>query len=144
MQWSQIVRAEGWYATYRPSADKLFCLDLSVSDSNKPLLLKGRVIPYLVDALLLEPTHPRASMTEEQRSWCQTYHVECIAQLAMFEPAAEALRQETSAVSALQRVAEAGLTSEARQFAEAALLALSDTELCASTEGDKHVMLSCE
>ena len=119
-------------------------LDLSVSDSNKPLLLKGGVIPYLVDALLLEPTHPRASMAEEQRSWCQTYHIECIAQLAMFEPAAEALRQDASVIPALQRVADSGLTSEARLFAEAALLALSDRELCAPTKGDKHVMLSCE
>jgi hypothetical protein len=40
-------------------------------------------------------------------------------------------------------VAEAGLTDEAQQHAESALLALSDTELVKIEEGQKHVMLSC-
>jgi hypothetical protein len=44
---------------------------------------------------------------------------------------------------ALEAVAEGGLTAEARQFAEAALLALSEKELHADAEGQKHVMLSC-
>ena len=39
-------------------------------------------------------------------------------------------------------MAEAGLSPESREFAQGALLALSDTELT-SKEGQKHVMLSC-
>ena len=53
------------------------------------------------------------------------------------------LRQDASVREALRSVAEAGLTDEARQHAENALLALSDTELV-TVEGQKHVMLSCE
>ena len=44
---------------------------------------------------------------------------------------------------ALEAVARSGLTEDAQQHAESALLALSDTELV-RTEGQKHVMLSCE
>jgi hypothetical protein len=47
-------------------------------------------------------------------------------------------------IPALEAVAEGGLTAEARQFAEAALLALSEKELHIDAEGQKHVMLSCE
>ena len=45
-------------------------------------------------------------------------------------------------VPALQAVVEAGLSAEARQYAQAALLALSDQEMHADEIGQKHVMLS--
>ena len=44
--------------------------------------------------------------------------------------------------AALQAVAEAGLSEEAREFAQAALLALSDKKLEMVIEGQKHIMLS--
>jgi|EP01046_Picozoa_sp_COSAG06_P004834 hypothetical protein len=82
-------------------------------------------------------------MEEELKIWCQEHHAECLAQLAVYAPARETLRAEPSVIPALQAVAEGGLTSEARQFAEAALLALSDKKLHINAEGQKHVMLSC-
>ena len=82
-------------------------------------------------------------MKPELKSWCQQHHAECLAQLAVFAPAHETLRAEPSVIPALEAVAEGGLTAEARQFAEAALLSLSDKELHVATEGQKHVMLSC-
>ena len=44
-------------------------------------------------------------------------------------------------IPSLQQVAESGTSAESRQFAQAALLALSGKELTAA-EGQKHVMLS--
>ena len=118
-------------------------LELCISDKNKPLLLDNPdFIPYLVDALLLDPDHPRAGMKHELKSWCQEHHAECLAQLAVFEAAREPLRRDPSVIPALEAVAEAGLSAEARQYAQAALLALSDKELNADLEGQKHIMLS--
>ena len=96
-----------------------------------------------VDALLLDPEHPHADMKPELKTWCQQHHAECLAQLALFPPGREALLQDPSVSEALQAVAEGGLSPESREFAQGALLALSDTELI-SKDGQKHVMLSCE
>ena len=127
----------------KPSGDTIMALELCVSDENKPLLLTNAdFIPYLVDALLLDPDHPRAGMKQELRTWCQEHHAECLAQLAVFEPAREPLRQDPAVIPALEAVAEAGLSADARQYAQAALLALSDKELHADAEGEKHIMLS--
>ena len=82
-------------------------------------------------------------MKSELKCWCQQHHAECLAQLAVFAPARETLRADPSVIPALEAVAEGGLTAEARQFAEAALLALSEKELHVDVEGQKHVMLSC-
>ena len=68
----------------------------------------------------------------------------CLAQLAVAPEGREALRQNPSVRDALQLVAEAGLCEHARRYAESALLALSENELHATTEGQSHVMLSCE
>ena len=65
-------------------------------------------------------------MTQELKAWCQEHHAECLAQLAVFEPAHEPLRQDPSVIPALEAVAAVGLSAEARKFADAALLALSD------------------
>jgi hypothetical protein len=119
-------------------------LELCISDTNKQLLLAHRdFLPYVVDALLLEADHPRADMKPELKSWCQQHHTECLAQLAVFAPARETLRGDPSVIPALEAVAEGGLSGEARKFAEAALLALSDKEHHVDAEGQEHVMLSC-
>jgi hypothetical protein len=143
-RWSQLVRADGYYRNQKPSSDTIMALELCISDANKPLLLAHRdFLPYVVDALLLDPDHPRADMKPELKSWCQQHHAECLTQLAVFAPARETLRADPSVMPALEAVAEGGLTAEARQFAEAALLALSEKELHIDAEGQKHVMLSC-
>ena len=55
--WSQSVRAVGFHANSKPTADNIFAAELCVSDANKPLLLDNKdFIPYLVDALLLVRT----------------------------------------------------------------------------------------
>ena len=138
-----MVRAVGWYVGTKPTTDSVMTLELCVSDENKPLLLANPdFIPYLVDALLLDADHPRAGMKQELKVWLQTHHAECLAQLAVFEPAREVLRKDLSVIPALEAVAEAGLSAEARQFAQAALLALSDKELHLHVDGQKHIMLS--
>jgi hypothetical protein len=145
-RWSQNVRAVGWHANAKPTADTIMALELCVSDENKPILLANPdFIPYLVDALLLDADHPRAGMKPELKSWCQTHHAECLAQLAVFKPGSEALRQDPSVVPALQVVADSGLSTEARQFAQAALLALGDKkqpEMMVQEGEQTHVMLS--
>ena len=114
-----------------------------MSDKNKALLIANeRFIPYLVDALLLDPEHPRAGMTAELKVWCQQHHVEALAQLAMYDASREALLRDGSVVPALRAVAETGLSECARELAAAALTALSDKKLEMATEGQKHVMLS--
>jgi hypothetical protein len=144
-KWSQVVRAVGWWVSTKPTADRVMAVELCISDRAKPLLLANPAfIPYLVDALLLDPAHPRAGMELELKAWCQTTHAECLAQIAVFKPdGREALRQDPSVRDALRCVAESGLTDEARHHAESALLALSDTELVKIEEGQNHVMLSC-
>ena len=81
-------------------------------------------------------------MEQESKIWCQDHHIECLAQLAMFEPAREPLRQDPSVLPALESVAESGLSAEARQFAQAALLSLSDEKLHVVEDEQEHVMLS--
>ena len=149
--WSQNVRAVGYKVTTNPTADTIFAAELCVSDKNKPLLLANEAfVPYLVDALLLDPGHPRAKMREDLKAWCQTHHAEALAQLAMYEPSRKALLQDGSGVvAALDAVAKAGLSEHAREQAEAALTALRGVNKSAevvntASEGQKHVMLSCE
>ena len=120
-------------------------LRLNPRKRNKPLLLNNELfIPYLVDALLLDPAHPRAEVAPEQKAWCQMTHAASLAQLAVVPEGRAALCRDPSVSDALRSVAEAGLCEEARQHAESALLALSDRQLHVATEGQKHVMLSCE
>jgi hypothetical protein len=130
--------------TLKPTADTIMALELCISDTHKPLLLANPdFIPYLVDALLLDPDHPRAGMKHELKSWCQEHHAECLAQLAVFGPAREPLRQDPSVLPALEAVAEAGLSAEARKFADAALLALSDKKPDIDMDVEQqHIMLS--
>ena len=112
---------------------------------NKPLLIANKdFIPYLVDALLLDPGHPRAEMKEDLKAWCQQHHCEALAQLSVHGDSRSALLQEPSVVPALEAVSKMGLTAGAREFAAAALVALRDKKLQMAAGGQKHVMLSCE
>jgi hypothetical protein len=83
-------------------------------------------------------------MKEELKAWCQQHHCEAIAQLAVFEPARKALLEDGSVVPALEAVSTGGLSEATRELAAAALAALSDRKLQMVTDGQKHVMLSCE
>ncbi len=145
-RWSNIIKAESNGAETKPTPDTIQAVELCVSDTNKPLVLANpEFITYLVDALLLQPDHPRAGLKLELRSWCQAMHTECLAQLAVFPEGKKALLQEPSVSEALKVVADVGLSQDARQHAQSALIALSDTELQAVSEGfPKHVMLSCK
>lgn len=74
-RWSQVVRGEGFSRATKPTADAIMVVELCVSDLNKPLLLSNACfLPYLIDALLLDPAHPRAELPAEIKEWCQTTH----------------------------------------------------------------------
>ena len=119
----------------RPTADTMMALELCISDQNKPLLLANpTLIPYLISALFLDPDHPRADLNDDVKAWNQKMHCECLAQLAVFPAGREALRQNPSVRPALEAVAARGMSAEAREFAEGALMALSDKELVALAE----------
>lgn len=76
--WSQIVRAVGYQKFSQPTADNVCVAELCISDEHKLLLLADtRFIPYIVDALLLDPDHPRASMKQDIKAWCQQHHCYC-------------------------------------------------------------------
>jgi len=92
--------------------------------------------------LLLDPDHPNAGLKADVREWLQTSTAECFAQLAVYPPGREALRRDPAVTKALEAVAETGLTPQAREFAQTALMTLSDKELQLCSEGQQHVMLS--
>ena len=92
--------------------------------------------------MLLDPDHPQAGLKAELREWLQTTTAECFAQLAVYAPGCEALRRDPAVTKSLEAVAEAGLTPQSREFAQTALMSLSDKELQLSAEGQQHVMLS--
>ena len=95
------MRGEGMAKNFKPSGDLIMALELCISDENKPLLINNAdFVTYLVDALLLDPTHPRAEMKLELKNWCHDHHTECFAQLAVFGPSRETLRQDPSVIPA--------------------------------------------
>eukprot|EP01046_Picozoa_sp_COSAG06_P031974 COSAG06_NODE_3160_length_5756_cov_2.071946_2_plen_104_part_00 len=83
-------------------------------------------------------------MKEQLKTWCQEHHCEAVLQLAVHEDSRKALLLDGNVVSALQVVAQDGLSGQARETAAAALTALSDKKLVMLTGVQKHVMLSCE
>eukprot|EP01043_Picozoa_sp_COSAG02_P105867 COSAG02_NODE_41870_length_390_cov_0.690722_1_plen_100_part_10 len=83
-KWAGVVQAVGVWKSFKPAADNIFTLDLCISDSNKELLLANPdFLPYLVDALLLDPDHPRTGLAEEQKRWVQDYHAQCAPYLSL-------------------------------------------------------------
>jgi hypothetical protein len=127
---------------------------LQVSDRHKDLLLSNPGTLYLLTlGLFLDPQNPRGAnavppaspTSEDVQAACQLTCVEALQQLALYTPGQEAILRDTAAVESLEELAErGGLTKEATELAAVALLALSDKELVRATEGQRHVMLSCE
>ena len=104
------------------------------------------LIPTLLDALFLDPEHPRKDMDETLRTGIQCDGAECFLQLALFEPGKQLLEQHPEALDALRVLVDgAALTEEARLAASAALAAVEGPlPGPAPTPGDeKHVMMSC-
>ena len=127
----------------KPTVTSMQVLELCISDMTKPLLLANTTfIPYLINGLFLDPDHPRADLKDEITLWNQETHVECLAQLALFPPGRDALLQNPAVSEALVAVAQQGMSEQARDYAQAALMALSGDELQMRTEGQKHLMLS--
>ena len=102
------------------------------------------LIPTLLDALFLDPEHPRKDMDQTLRAGVQCDGAECFLQLALFEPGKQLLEQHPEALDALLVLVDgAALTEEARLAASAALAAV-EGPLPGPTAGDeKHVMMSC-
>ena len=126
-----------------PTKERIQPLELMISDVNKPLLIASAgFIPYLLDALLLNPNHPRSNLPEPLKIWLQETHAECFAQLAAFAPGREKLLQDPTVIPALQQVSDGGMSAEARRFADATLMALSDKKPEVLENGELHVMLS--
>ena len=119
------MRPLGWGRVAAPTRGVMLVLELTISDARKRLLLANPdYVPYLVDSLLLDPEHPRSEMAEEAKVWLQSMHTECLAQLALFPPGRTRLLDDSTAVSALETVAESGWSHEAQDSAKKALVAL--------------------
>ena len=104
------------------------------------------LIPTLLDALFLDPEHPRKDMDEALRAGIQRDGAECFLQLALYEPGKQLLEQHPEALDALRALVDgAALTEEARLSASAALAAVEGLAPgAAPAPGDeKHVMMSC-
>lgn len=85
---------------------------------------------------------------QDIKAWNQKIHTECALQLALYPAGRDKLRGDPRVREALKSVAQLGLSAEARQFAEGALIALKDEELQvghagATSSEQLHVMLSC-
>ena len=104
------------------------------------------LIPTLLDALFLDPEHPRKDMDEALRAGIQRDGAECLLQLALVEPGKELLERHPEALEALRALADgAALTNEARLVATGALFAV---KVPAQTQapapgGEQHVVVSC-
>ena len=105
------------------------------------------LIPTLLDALFLDPEHPRKDMDEPLRAGIQRDGAECLLQLALFEPGKEMLEQHPEALDALQALVDgAALQEEARLAAAGALAAVEGPAGPGpdpSPGDEKHVMMSC-
>lgn len=125
-------------------------LNISISDNHKLLLLKSPALWELMKAgLFTDPEHPRgpngsAPLPDDLRAAAQRSYTEALLQLALFPSGREAIQEEASVMKALEEVADHGMSPEAREHAEGALLAVSDKEMqqASSGGGPKHVMLS--
>ena len=81
-------------STSKPTADRICILDLTISDRNKPLLLRNdSYVPFLLNGLFLDPNHPRADLKDDIKRWNQQNSAECLAQLALFPSGRKQLLQ---------------------------------------------------
>jgi hypothetical protein len=150
-KYADMVNARGWWANFKPTRDTIHTLNLCVSDANKLLLLESPgFFAYLTSGLMLDPAHPRQTMSEDEKTWVQETHAECFVQVALFAPGCAALLNEGDAIAALEVVAENGMSEDAREFARGTLVALSnstddkamDRSLRTDSGLSGHVMLS--
>ena len=125
-------------------------IDLHVATSAAQCFAADCCVQDSVDALFVDPNHPRADLKPELKAWNQTYHSECAAQLAVFPPGREALLANSNILEALQAVVDTGMTNQAKEFAQAALISLHSAANGSShrdvTTEPEHIMLSynCE
>ena len=64
------------------------------------------LIPTLLDALFLDPEHPRKDMEEALRAGIQRDGAECLLQLALVEAGKELLERHPEALEALRALAD--------------------------------------
>ena len=104
------------------------------------------LIPTLLDALFLDPEHPRKDMDEALRAGIQRDGAECFLQLALYEPGKQLLEQHPEALDALRALVDgAALVEEARLAASSALAAMEGMApgQAPALGDEKHVMMSC-
>lgn len=91
----------------------------------------------------LNAAPPAKPTPTEKMATYERQTAEILLQCALFPSGRDALRAQASTMKALEEVAERGMTPEAQEHAEGALLALSDKEMQATDgEGPKHIMLA--
>ena len=133
----------------------------TVGDDNDTELVKQRLVAAMLPTPAGEPAaikaaHTLAAALESNGTWPDIDYHEfrragwpMVAHLGRVRTMAATWRGASNATGALlsetklEEVRDKGLSEEAREFAGAALLALSDKQL-QEVEGQKHVMLSCE
>ena len=128
-------------------------LHLTISDQNKLLLIQStELVAFILETLLIDPDHPRQDQDEAVKAAIQADSVECLLQLATFEPGRARLTQETAIIEALHALsAGKALTGEAKSSADGALLAIEGRtrEPEPQRDGDEevtdgHIMMSCK
>lgn len=128
-------------------------LHLTISDENKLLIIQSpELVAFILETLLIDPDHQRQDQDEAVKAAIQADSVECLLQLATFEPGRARLMQETAIIEALHALsASKALTREAKEFADGALLVIEGRtrELGPQRDGDDeetdgHIMISCK
>ena len=102
--------------------------------------------PTLLDALFLDPEHPRKDMDQTLRAGIQCDGAECFLQLALYEPGKQLLEQHPEALDALRALVDgAALVEETRLAASSALAAMEGMApgQALALGDEKHVMMSC-
>jgi hypothetical protein len=128
-------------------------LYLCISDTNKAFLVHGpaneALMTLLIEALLLDPRHPRQNQLEDTKAAIQRDAAECFLQLALFEPGREMLiARGADVLDALRALADGGgwKTGEAKQSALGALIAIEgrseQPETPPGLSSTGHIMMS--
>ena len=125
-------------------------LNVSVSDVNKALLLQSPdLTKLLLLGLFIDPAHPRGTdaappatpTPEAVQTVFQRNFAEALEQLALFEPGRDWMLQDGNILEALEEVVAKGMSSEAKEFARGALIALHGVAGHEAVVAE-HVMLS--
>ena len=125
---------------------------MTVSDANKRLMLQDSgLIDLLVDGLILGGDDPRQGQPKVEL--LQETSASVLPELALFGPAASALRANGKVLDVLRQLVEVGTTKECRQCAAAALFELGEearsrerseegTGQVGSAKPPPHIMMS--